>query len=111
MLYCNFNFFTIQLECDNKLIELQSFQCIVFLNINHYCGGVEIYDDDDPDHSNCDGYIDIYGLDDTIHTGMMNIGLSKATFITRCKSAKIQLSQRIAMQVYVIIIILYIDGW
>lgn len=90
--------FTLQLECDNKLMELQSFQCIVFLNINHYCGGVEIYPDDDPEHSYSDGYIDIYGLDDTIHTGMMNIGLSKATFITRCKSAKIHLSQRIAMQ-------------
>ncbi|XP_066917337.1 diacylglycerol kinase epsilon-like [Clytia hemisphaerica] len=83
----------VELELDGKKIKLPHLEGIVILNINSWCGGCQIWNNNqfevDKESSFNDGYLEIAGLYSALHIAKLQVKLAEPIKLGRAKVVKI----------------------
>lgn len=83
----------VELELDGKKIELPQLEGILVLNINSWCGGCQVWNNNNVDHTLHskfnDGYLEVAGLYSALHIAKLQVKLAEPIKLGRAKVVKI----------------------
>lgn len=100
---CRYLSENIQLELDDKLIELPHLESIVVLNIPYWGGGVKPWeignDEKIPKQSINDETLEIFGIYSSFHIAQMQVGVAEPYRIGQAKHVRIKMKKRFPVQI------------
>lgn len=95
----------VELEMDGRKVELPELEGIVILNINSWCGGCELWVNDEDDHSSPpsinDGVLEVAGLYSALHIARLQVNMADPLRLGQATSIKLTLKDTRSLPVQV----------
>eukprot|EP00164_Ancoracysta_twista_P001642 GFYU01002157.1.p1 GENE.GFYU01002157.1~~GFYU01002157.1.p1 ORF type:complete len:727 (+),score=164.58 GFYU01002157.1:313-2493(+) len=83
---------------DGQKVELPAIEGIIVLNINSYCGGVDLWNNNN-EHSCQDQLLEVVGVESSLHMGTLVAGLGSAYRLGQCRDLVITTRRTFPVQV------------
>jgi len=95
----------VELEMDGRKVELPELEGIVILNINSWCGGCELWVNDDQETSSPpsinDGVLEVAGLYSALHIARLQVNMADPLRLGQARTVKLTLKDTRSLPVQV----------